>query len=340
MVTAFVTAAAPAEARQIAAVYPQAYTDAIDAYANGRTVAEAVTPLKLWTQKDLAAAVDRLILTRHAPTIEIAAILQLEIGLGVMTFSPDDAGVHFELGEKLLKSLRQASPGLAELERWSSTWLGVAGSAYLAVTDTSRARPWIQKALQLMPQSAALRTIEGSAHEIDANLLNPDRSPKLAQQRRDALERRRRLTMAEQSFREAVAADASYARGHIRLGRALSLLGQMPRAREEIERGQALANTPDDRYLAALFMGAIQQQQKDSSGARESYERALTIAPQSQTATIALAYLDSITGRPDRAHALARSFAADPAADAAWWAYKSGGVDFDGLASLRARVQR
>jgi hypothetical protein len=55
---------------------------------------------------------------------------------------------------------------------------------------------------------------------------------------------------------------------------------------------------------------------------------------------IALAHLEWIAGRPDRAQALARVFAAAPVDDHAWWAYKNGGLDYDGLGSLRSRVAR
>jgi Flp pilus assembly protein TadD len=107
-----------------------------------------------------------------------------------------------------------------------------------------------------------------------------------------------------------------------------------------LERGLALATKPDDIYLASLFLGAIEERREDFAAARKFYERALASSPRSQTVVIALAHLDLIAGRPDRAQALARAFAESPGDDHLWWAYRNGGIDHDGLAALRARVRR
>jgi len=344
---ACVVAGAPVQASQSAAVNPQAYVHAIEAYTTGHPLTETVMTLQSWTRKDFEAVVDRLILARNVAQLEAAALLELEVGLGMMSVSPERAQIHFELGEKMLRSLTPTPPELREnpkrveeLHRLLSTWFGVAGSGYLWVTDISRATPWIRKALQLAPQSSTLKTLEGSAHEIDAAGFNPDRAQTLSQKARAGFDRAGRLQMAHDSFRDAVAADPLNAAAHIRLGRILFLLEKMTPAREEIERGEALATNPADAYLAALFLGGIQERQKDLAGARDSYTRALSFAPQSQTAIIALAHLELMAGRPDRAQTLARSFAAAPAEDPAWWAYRNGGLDLDGLESLRSRIRK
>lgn len=332
---------------QVSAVNPDAYGNAVDAYSAGHHITEAVSQLQPWGRKDFEAAVDRLILTRDLHRIEMAAIFQLEIAVGVMTVSPQGAAIHLDLGEKLLKGLastggepRDTPQRVAALRELSSAWFGAAGSAYLSATDTRRARPWVQKALDLAPRSAPLKIIQGAIEEIDATAFSPERYLTLVQKSRSAQERNRRWSIAEGYFRDAVEADPAYAKGHIRLGRVQFLLGKTSQARQEIERGQALARTPSDQYLAALFLGGVKEQQKDVAGAREMYELALTISPQGQTAMTALAYLDLMAGRPDRAQALARSFAAAPANDPAWWSYKNGGLDDEGLQWIRARVRQ
>jgi len=332
---------------QVAGVNPGAYVNAVDDYSNGRPLMEVVAPLQLWGKSDLETAVDRLILTRDKRRIEMAAILQLEIGLGIIAASPDGAEIHFNLGDRLLKGLpatssepRDGPQRVRDLQQFSAVWYGVASSGYLSVTNPKRAAPWIEKAIQLAPKSAALKTIEGAVNEIDANGFTPDRFLTLSQKSRATMERLRRLAMAEGCFRDAVEADPSYAKGHIMLGRVQFLLGKIPQSRQQIERGLALAKLPAEQYLAALFLGGVKEQQRDAAGARESYEQALKILPQGQSAMVALAYLDLIAGRPDRAQALARSFASAPADDRAWWAYRNGGLDDEGLATIRARVPR
>jgi tetratricopeptide (TPR) repeat protein len=340
-------AVATAEARQGGALQPQAYADAIAQYQDGRPLGEAVESLQQWTRKDFEAAADRLILARNISQLEAAAVFELEIGLGVMSVSPQGAQVHFELGEKMLRSLTptpaelRLDPGRPEdLRAFSSTWLGVAGSGYLWITDTRRAWPWIQKALRLSPLSSVLKTMEGAVHEIDAGDYDagvPRSGPGRAS---GYFEHWRKLDLALTAFRAATAADPQNAHAQIRLGRALFLLDKMVEARAAAERGLALAKKPDDIYLGSLFLGAIQERQSDLTGARASYARALSTAPRSQTVTVALAHLDLLTGRPDRAQALARAFAAAPVDDHAWWAYKNGGLDYDGLSTLRSRVVR
>jgi tetratricopeptide (TPR) repeat protein len=340
-------AAAVTAAAQGGAAGSDAYADAVDQYRTGRPLAEAVVSLQEWTRKDFEAAVDRLILARNISQLEASAVFELEIGLGVMSVSPQGAQIHFELGEKMLRSLAptpaelRLDPGRAEaLRAFSSTWLGVAGSGYLWITDTRRASPWIQKALRLAPRSPVLKTMEGAAHEIDAAGFDP-RVPLAGPGKGGAyLQTWRKMDLALDAFRDAIAADPQNAHAHIRLGRVLFLLDKLTEARAAAERGLSLATKKDDIYLASLFLGAIQERQNEPIAARESYTRALTIAPRSQTVIIALAHLDLISGRPDRAQALARVFAAAPADDHAWWAYKNGGLDFDGLESLRARVIR
>jgi tetratricopeptide (TPR) repeat protein len=347
VLTVLMLIAASTAGAQVSAVNPEAYGNAVDAYSSGRRITESIAELQPWARKDFEAAVDRLILTRDLHRIEMAAIFQLEISIGVMSVSPAGAEIHLDLGEKLLKGLastgdepRDTPQRIAELRQLSSVWLGVASSTYLSVTDTRRARPWLQKALDLAPRAAPLKIIQGAIEEIDAIAFSPERYLTLTQKSRASQERNRRWSIAEGFFRDAIEADPAYAKGHIRLGRVQFLLGKIPQARHETGRGLALAKIPGDQYLAALFLGAVKEQQKDAAGAREQYERALTISPQSQTAMTALAYLDLIAGRPDRAQALARSFAAAPANDPTWWSYKNGGLDDEGLAWIRARVKR
>ena len=89
-----------------------------------------------------------------------------------------------------------------------------------------------------------------------------------------------------------------------------------------------------------MFLGAFLQEQKDLAGARAQFERALKISPRSQNAIVALAYVEMLSGRPDKAQALARSFTGTPNSDEGWWAYKNGTLDAAGLQWLRARVRK
>ena len=90
----------------------------------------------------------------------------------------------------------------------------------------------------------------------------------------------------------------------------------------------------------AVKLGAILQQARDLEAARLAYEEADATIPNSQAAVVALAYLDVIAGRPDQAQVRARRFAASGTDDIAWWEFKNGGLDRDGIEWLRRHVKR
>ena len=87
-------------------------------------------------------------------------------------------------------------------------------------------------------------------------------------------------------------------------------------------------------------MGALQQEGKDVAGARRSFEQAVTLVPNSQPAVVALAHIEVMAGRPDRAHALARGLAEAQATGEPWWAFHNGGLDVGGLRWLRERAMQ
>ena len=75
-------AVTPVEARQAAAVNPQAYAERDRGLSSGRALTEAVMALQPWARKDFEAAVDRLIAARNISHLEAAAVFELEVGLG------------------------------------------------------------------------------------------------------------------------------------------------------------------------------------------------------------------------------------------------------------------
>jgi Flp pilus assembly protein TadD len=143
-----------------------------------------------------------------------------------------------------------------------------------------------------------------------------------------------------ESYEAAIRFDPDYAPAHLRLARMHMFLGDLVLARSEIEQARALARNVEHKYLAALVLGSIVQRQGDLDAARAAYEQAMTLVPNSQSATVALGYLDILAGRPDRARTRAQAFMADPQDDPYWWEAKNGGVYRDGLVWLRERVRR
>jgi tetratricopeptide (TPR) repeat protein len=321
------------------------YRAALATYARTGDITHSVLPLQTWSRVEFDAAVKATIASKRADDLETGAILHLEIGVALVGISAPVAAGHIRYGSDLLDRWTATQPALKpaavdDQKQFRSLWFGVAGSAFAAIKDTNRAGPLLGKALGAVPRSARVQTLMGTLREFDASQFNPEGAPTLARRERVKRERMASLYLAEQDYREALRYDPNYALAHIRLGRVLHLSGKLPDARASLERGRQIATEPLARYLGALFMGALQEDEKDIAGARRSLEQAVAIAPNSQPAVVALAHLEVVAGRPDRAHALARGLAEAPPTALPWWAFHNGGLDLTGLQSLRARAMR
>jgi tetratricopeptide (TPR) repeat protein len=321
---------------------PATYRAAVDAYVKSGDIMLAVGPLQSWSKTEFDAATRAVIAGRNPAELRAAAVVHLEIGVALVGLSPGVAAGHFRYGSELLEQWTAVRPidgrRAGEAETFRAMWFGVAGSALLAVKDVFGAAPFVNKATDIQPLSARSRMLAGLVNEVAASLTNPGGAPTLTRRGRSQREQAIRLSQAENDYRQAVRLDANYAPAIIRLGRVLHLLQRLKDARAMLERGRQIARDPATRYAAALFMGALQQDEKNPDGARRSYEEALAIAPTSQPATVALAHLELMAGRPDRASAVARSLAEASALGQPWFASHYGALDLAGLEWLRAQV--
>jgi tetratricopeptide (TPR) repeat protein len=323
----------------------QVYQSAVAAYVRSRDISKAVLPLQKWTFAEFDAAVKATLASGKPELIEAAAIFELEIGVALVGMSSGVAAGHIRYGSDLLDRWTALQPALKpaaveDQKEFRSIWFGVAGSAFAAVKELRYARPLLNKSLGAMPRSARARTLLGTLKEFEASQYNPDDAPTISIRERVHRERLALLHQAEQEYREALRYDESYAMAHIRLGHVCHLAGKLGEARATLDRGLKIANEPLTKYLGALFMGALQQEEKDIAGARQSFEQAVAIVPNSQPAVVALAHIEVMAGRPDRAHALARGLAEAQATGEPWWAFHNGGLDVGGLRWLRERALR
>ena len=314
------------------------YWSAVESYTRGADINDAVTSMQGLKPQQYEGAVRALIATGDQARIAAAAAFQLEIGVALAGVSSASAKRHLDLGGDLVEKVRTPPGPKTAANEFKSMWYGVAGSAYAATKDLLRARPLLDKALDLEPRSPRALTLFGIMHEVDAGFLNVEDWQTLIQLERMKFNRLNLLGLAEDRYREAIRYDPAYPRAHIRLGRVLHLMGRLADAAVSLERGTQEAKDPLDQYLAALFTGALCSEQKDFAAARRAYERALSLKPASQTVAVALGHLELMTGRPDRAQQLARRFADGPPEP--WWGYKDGAFDLTGLQWLRSRVHR
>ena len=328
---------------------PEVYRAAVATYVKTGEPAAAIKPLVGWDRQTFDAAVAHTIASADSPLIEAAAVLHLEIGVAIAGISTPASQGHFELGSRLIDGIVPLNPAVAknlsaerveDIALTRATYLGVAGSAFLSVNDTFRARPYFARALKIRPKSPAILTLQGTADEIDGAVLNPDDVESLLMKTRASRGRSRLLTSADLLYRRALELDPDYALAQIRLGRVQYHFKNLSQANEWLAKGSAAARDPGHQYLAAMFTGALLQEQKDLAGARAAYERALELAPRSQSAIVALAYVELLSGRANNAQSLARSYTGTPDSDEGWWAYKNGTLDHAGLQWLRRRVRK
>lgn len=325
------------------------YRQAVDTYLKTGDAYKAVDQLIGWNKTDIEAAVKAVAATGDPKLIEAAALLHLEIGVAIVGISTPSAQGYFDLGVDLIDKLVPSNPDVRrelsverrdEIARIRSTWLGVAASAFLAVTDPLGARPFLNKARGIAPKSPAILTLRGMVDEIDGESFNADDWDSLMMKTRVGRERARLLLLAQRLYEDALEIDPAYPLAQIRLGRVYHLFKNHKQAEAWLVKGRAAAVEASDRYVAAMFIGAFKQDQQDLAGAREAFEQALEVAPHSQNALVALSYVELMRGRPDNAQALVRGFLLSPPPDDVWWASKNGALDHAGLRWLRKRVRQ
>jgi hypothetical protein len=323
---------------------PADYAAAIESYVTGHDVARAAGLLAGLLPGQLRPAVEKY-LAGPQPEVAAAAAFHLEIAIGVVTLSVKMAEDHLELGRQILSQLRptgrgSASGSLADAVAFSERWYAAAASTFLMVNDPTRALPYLTRGLQVAPASPELRLMSGIVDELAALAVSPDEAYSSEQRGRILAVRTQGFMRARDKFRQLLADDPRFTRARIRLGRALFMLGDSAEALVLLLQAQSEAREAKERYLVAMFLGAVYEQQRNVIGARIAYEAALAAAPASQAATVALGHLDVMAGRPDRAQALARALLSKPPVGDEWWSYKNGGFETAALAWLRYRVWR
>jgi len=167
---------------------------------------------------------------------------------------------------------------------------------------------WANVGLRWFSRDAALYLARGAVEETAAALHEDDSDSapgSLAGARRpSAAPQRQYLADALRDFDQALRADKNLAEAKLRRGRVLWLLGQRPEARSTFE--SLLAEGGDRALLfrAHLFRGRGFEEEKRLDEAEADYRAALALAPQAQSAAIAVSYVSWLRGKTADAKAL------------------------------------
>jgi tetratricopeptide (TPR) repeat protein len=253
----------------------------------------------------------------------------------------DDAGIHWEMGRRLLdkvrpKGSRRNGPVGDETAR---LWY-LASNAYMQAFEQLDA--WhVDRAVQLFPSDPEILFLAACAREmfsgpqiqgllesttISRNLFN------LIGDEGDELEK------AERLFRQALERDPTRTEARIRLGRVLGRRGRHQDAIVELRRATKEADNRLLQYYGQMFLGAEAAALDLTDEARQAYEHASELYPWAQSPHLGISALAARAG--DRAGALSAIEPVlngdEPAiSDDPWWSYYTSQVrDISGIIEI------
>lgn len=312
-----------------------AYETAVVAFQTHGDTTPARRLAESWTHQQFEGAVE--LVRRETPSLtRPASLLHLVVALAVVESDPEEALWHVHLGERLLDRLARDPP--TSPADFVARWSVVASSIFQARTDVSRARAALEFGLARRPRDFRVRHHAGVIEDL-ASLLAANDDTGLADRRSTAARRAtyRHMASAEREYRQSLAMAPDNAPARIRLGRLLHRRGRFADARQEFERARALRLTASEHYLLMLFLSSTHEAEGETALARAALQEAVRVAGGQQGAWLALAQFEERSGHPDRARGvIAQGLVRTRRADTdAWWDYRHGGFDIEGLTWLR-----
>lgn len=286
-------------------------------------------------------------------TPEAAAMLHTEIALSGQRTSMAPVSLHLELAEMLIRGVDRVRPLTVQADREAvlelqQRWYVLVASFFLSNTNPEAATPWLERGAALSRADSKLKgalawldVTKGVATEMAIHILDPECRRAGCESRGPRSPVPGWRAAAEASYRRALSLDPGLAEARLRLAGVKMLQNDRKTARVELQRALVDATTTRQRYLARLFLGEIEQVEKNLVAARNEYEAARVAAPGYQTPYVALGFVAQLLGESDGLHNLAAAAARpeererDP-----WWGYRNGALDEEALAWLRAQVSR
>jgi len=241
----------------------------------------------------------------------------------------DDAGVHWEMGRRLLDKVRPRNarkpgpdPGADEtVRRWY-----LASSAYMQAVE--QLDGWhFERAVQLFPRDPEILFLAACAREMFSGpqIQNVLASTTLSRDLFNLIgDEGDELGKAERLFRQSLELNSKQTEARIRLGRVLGRRGRHQDAIAELRRATMETKNRLLQYYGQMFLGAEAAALDLEDESRRAYERAASLYPDAQSPHLAMGALAARTG--DRAGALSAIqpvlTGGDPLrADDPWWSY-------------------
>jgi tetratricopeptide (TPR) repeat protein len=241
--------------------------------------------------------------------LHAAAMLHTDTGLELIKAGHLERGVsHFNAAARCIDRTSELSPAHRSFGR---RWYAMATAMLQAYGAPAWAEEFAKRERARATPSAASHLLsEALREELEAAKDRPTTRGSFVGLINgvDARVARRYAAIAR-LFENVVEADPASHEAWLHLGRTLMLAGQDRDAVAALRRASDAAD-PRHAYLAALFLGAIDERNERFEDAERSYRRAMSIYPRGQSAPIALSHLLSRTSREgDAREALARHHA-------------------------------
>jgi hypothetical protein len=239
--------------------------------------------------------------------LQAAMLMHLEAALALAKRKDGRTGAHLRAGQELGHALGRAPDDAWFVHRWHTIVTHVFTRAARLDLVRRRALPWNEE----------IAAFENGLR-VETEAMQPERLfPGLEVRVHDTAELRRALSYFEPAASAGVLVAALHA------ARLRMLRGDDTLARRLFE--QALtSSTPSTRYLAHLFLGSMDERDKDVASAERHYVEASRTLPYAQSGRVALA---SLLGRSGRAREAAAVVSRTPPVGLErlsfdpWWLY-------------------
>jgi tetratricopeptide (TPR) repeat protein len=303
------------------------YHRLIDSYVEGR-VQDAIAELGRWPTDVVGELARQPYLGDSRPVV----MLHTELAAAAINIDSSRATFHLDLARRRLGAIAAHKDQDPAAMAFVRHWYDFAPSIYLLAGDNRNAWAYVHQGLVATPGVHPLLYfyravgVEAQAH----------RNPRSAMTARGtAIIVERVLSNAATDLLRALSEDEHLACARLHLGW-IHFQQRDSRARKDLQ--TALSDAGDDastRYLAHLFLGAIDERENRLADALREYEQAKAVNPRYQTSYIALMRVAEGQGDTARARNEAQAFGGIEKLDDPWWNYL-GGFNLPVLEWLRA----
>jgi tetratricopeptide (TPR) repeat protein len=271
--------------------------------------AASTAALGQWTKSQVERVTQNIARRRRPePDSKAAAMLHTDVAFVLADDGPL-SNTHLDRARAYVRLLPETD---AFKERWNAYAVGV----HLLRRRLGDAQVAVNVGLTDFPKSQAFPTLAGVLKELAAVSSEPRGLPGNPT----------KLLGASAAYL-LVLRQGEYAPARLRLGWVYLVNLSPGHAREQLELVLARTSDADLLYLAHLFLGGVEQEEKHLDAAVDQFKLARSIKPDAQTAHLALIAAMRLAGRIDEARELALAFAAaksgTPTEDP-WWYFRLG----------------